>query len=229
VPVAPIGPDAPIGEDAQSTAQMPPLPPVPELPALPKAAPPPTAVIGVLGVPEAMRASLAAQAVEKTIRERREKLNQDAQKELSAEREMQQSLSNDHAKLSTEQQHEREHALQDRSAKAQHEFRERNAVIQQAAQYGLNQIERMLIAVIRQVSESHGMNLVVHRAQVALNVNEFDITTQVAEQLNKVLPSVDVPPDGVPIMQYLAQKKTNGGAADAKTAPDSPAQAAPKH
>ncbi len=53
------------------------------------------------------------------------------------------------------------------------------------------------IAVIRQVSESRGMNLVLHRSQVALNVNEFDISEQVAEQLNKLLPSVNVPADGV--------------------------------
>ncbi len=41
------------------------------------------------------------------------------------------------------------------------------------------------------------MNLVLHRSQVALNVNQFDITGQVAEQLNKVLASVVIPPDGV--------------------------------
>ena len=41
------------------------------------------------------------------------------------------------------------------------------------------------------------MNLVLHRAQVALNINEFDITDQVAEQLNKVMPSVAIPAEGV--------------------------------
>ena len=32
------------------------------------------------------------------------------------------------------------------------------------------------------------MNLVLHRAQVALNINEFDITEQVVDQMNKTLP-----------------------------------------
>ena len=41
------------------------------------------------------------------------------------------------------------------------------------------------------------MNLVLHRSQVALNVNEFDITEQVVEQINKVMPQVSIPPDGV--------------------------------
>ena len=61
----------------------------------------------------------------------------------------------------------------------------------------LAQIERTLVGVIQKVAESRGMNLVLHRQQVALNVNEFDITEQVTEQLNKILPSVVIPPDGV--------------------------------
>ncbi len=54
-------------------------------------------MIGVLGIPEIMRASTAAQQVEKTIGERREKLNEDAQKEQAAWREMQQALANERA------------------------------------------------------------------------------------------------------------------------------------
>jgi hypothetical protein len=41
------------------------------------------------------------------------------------------------------------------------------------------------------------MNLVLHREQVALNVNAFDITSDVVAQLNKLLPSVPVPPSVV--------------------------------
>ena len=172
------------------------LPPIPQLPALARGPTPPAAVIGVLGVPEVMRASTAAQQVEKILGARRDKLNQDAQKEQAAWRDLQQSLANERAKLSAEQIRAREHELQERITNAQRQFRERNKIIQDAAQYALAQIERTLIAVIRQVSESRGMNLVLHRAQVALNVNEFDITLQVTEQLNKLLPSVNIPPDG---------------------------------
>ena len=174
------------------------FPPAPTVPGLPRGPSPPAAVLGVIGVPEVMRASTAAQQIEKTIGERREKLNEDAQKEQAAWRDMQQTLTNDRAKLSPEQIRTRERELQDRITKAQREFRERGTIVQQAAQYGLAQIERTLVTVIQTVAESRGMNLVMHRQQVALNVNEFDITQQVTEQLNKVLPSVIIPPDGVP-------------------------------
>ena len=199
--------------------------PVPDLPALPKGAPPPTAVIGVLGVPEIMRAATASQQVEKTIGERREKLNEDAQKEQAAWRDLQQQLSAQRASLSEDQRRQKERELQERITNAQNSFRDRNRIIQETAQYSLGQIERTLIGVIRQVAESRGMNLVLHRAQVALNVNEFDITEQVTTQMNKVMPSITIPPDGV---SPLAQAKAAGGAPAQPTATPASAPPAPQ-
>jgi Skp family chaperone for outer membrane proteins len=194
------------------------LPPVPELPPLPRGTAPPTAVIGVLGVPEVMRASYAAQAVDKVIGDRREKLNQDAQKEQAAWRDLQQQLANQGSTMSPEQRRTKERELQDRITAAQKQFRDRNRIIQEAAQYSVGQIERTLVAVIRQVADSRGMNLVLHRAQVALNVNEFDITEQVATQLNKILPNVIIPPDGV---EPAAMTPPAAAAAAGKPAPAS--------
>ncbi len=173
------------------------LPPLPDLPALPRGPSPPAAVIGVLGIPDIMHASTAAQQVEKLIGERREKLNEDAQKEQAAWRDLQQALANQRASLNADQIRAKERELQERITNSQRQFRDRNRFIQEAAQVGLAQIERMLIATIRQVAESRGMNLVLHRAQVALNINEFDITDPVVEQMNKTLASVTLPPDGV--------------------------------
>ena len=186
------------------------LPPAPDLPPLAKGEAPPAAVIGVLGVPDVMHASTAAQAVEKIIGARRSKLNDDAQKEQQSWRDMQQALANDRAKLSQDQIRGRERDLQERITNAQRTFRERNRIIQEAAQYALAQIERTLVQVIRQVAESRGMNLVLHRSQVALNTNPFDITDAVAAQLNKVLPAVIVPPDGVSPSAMAAAAKKEG-------------------
>jgi Skp family chaperone for outer membrane proteins len=194
------------------------MPPVPELPPLPRVDAPPAVVVGIIGVPEVMRASAAAQQIDKVIGERREKLNEEAQKEQQAWRDMQQALAGQRGNLSPEQIRNKEKELQDRITNAQRSFQARNRIIQEAAQYGLNQIQASLIGVIRQVAESHGMNLVLHRAQVALNVNEFDLTDQVTEQLNRLLPSVTIPPEGV-------SPNVQAGAA---TAPAATPAAAPK-
>jgi Skp family chaperone for outer membrane proteins len=226
-PVPRSSPPEQLSNGAQPGEEPPinvPLPPVPELPSLPRGATPPAAVIGVIGVPEVMRASVSAQQVERVIGERRAKLNEDAQAEQVAWRDMQQSLANERSKLSPEQIRTRERALQERITKAQKTFRDRNRIVQEAAQYALGQIERTLIGVIRQVAESRGMNLVLHRAQVALNVNEFDITDQVTAQLNAILPTVTIPADGVsPTTLPPPVIPTAPSAAPAASAPAAPA------
>jgi Skp family chaperone for outer membrane proteins len=172
------------------------LPALAPLPPLPKTAPPPTAIVGVLGVPDVMRDSTASQEVQKVIGARRDKLAADYQKEQQVWRDLQQQLVNQRDRLSQAQLQQREQALQQRVATETKDFRARNRVIQEAGQISLAQIERVLVAVIRQVAESRGMNLVLHRQQVALNVAEFDITDEVTAQLNTLLPSVVIPPDG---------------------------------
>lgn len=227
---AALPPPGTTAQEAPPQLQVP-LPPVPSLPDLPKGTAPPTPVIGVLGVPDVMRASTAAQAVQKVINGRRQKLAEDAQKEQAVWRSMQQKLINDRSKLSAAQLRKREQELQDRVTSAQKKFRDRNQVIQEAAQYALAQIERTLIAVIRQVAESRGMNLVLHRQQVALNINAFDVTDQVTQQLNKVLPAVQIPPDGMTPAEFVKmqdKKDKNAKPEAAKPAPAAKTKSEPK-
>ncbi|HKM64894.1 MAG TPA: OmpH family outer membrane protein [Acidisphaera sp.] len=204
------------------------LPPPPELSPIPKGTEPPTPRIGVLGVPEVMRASTAAQEIERVLGERRQKLNEEAQKEQAAWRDLQQQLTTARNGLTPDQIRAKERELQERITNAQRSFRDRDRIIQEAAQYSLAQIERTLVAVIRQVAESRGMNLVLHRQQVALNVNEFDLTEQVTQQLNKVLPSVVIPPDGVSPAQMAQNQGKPGQTATAGASPGAaPGGAAP--
>lgn len=199
VPMPDMGPAIPMAPtpdpQAEAAAQAEANAPIPTLPALMKESPPPAAVIGVIGVPEVLQASTAAQAVQKEIDRRRAVLTAEAEKEQEMWRRVQAALADPRAHYSPDELRTRELALQQRIANSQLAFRNSEARIQAAAQVSLGQIERTLIAVIRQVATSRGMNLVLHRAQVALNMNEFDITDEVTRQLNQVLPSVTVPPD----------------------------------
>jgi Skp family chaperone for outer membrane proteins len=154
---------------------------------------PPMAVVGVLGVPDVMRLSSAAQAVDKVIGARKQELQAAVQHAQQSWREMEAQLRADAPKLSREALLSRERALQERVNADRHTLQEHQRIIQEAAQVALGQIERTLIGIIRQVSESRGMNLVLHRSQVALNVQEFDITDAVAAQLNRALPTVQIP------------------------------------
>ncbi|WP_408904567.1 OmpH family outer membrane protein [Nguyenibacter sp. L1] len=212
-------PPAADNEDAQSqTPPVLPMPPVPASPDIPRGVTPPVPVIGVISVPEVMRLSSAAQQAEKVLGARRDELARDAQKEQAGWRDEQQKLQAEAKNLASDQIQQRERRLQQRVISAQRDFRNRNRIIQEAAQVSLNQIERELVQIIRQVAASRGMNLVLHREQVALSQDGLDITSQVADQLNKVLPSVFIPAANVDPEQ-LAKSGTMPTTADAERAP----------
>ncbi len=236
VPVAaaplPPEPDAGVDEQAQQQQQppMPPLPqpPVPNLPALPKGTAPPPVVIGVLGVPEVMRQCNAAQIIQRIIGARKAKLQADVERDQAAWRELEQGLQADAPKLTPDQGHQRERALRDRVNNDRRQLQERNRVISEAGQVALNQIESTLLAVIKQVAEARGMNVVLHRSQVALNQPQFDITDEVVAQLNKLLPTVQIPDEGVDPAK-LPKNWADASVTAASVAASASASAAPSH
>jgi Skp family chaperone for outer membrane proteins len=173
------------------------LPPAPEVPDQPKSSPPPAAIIGILSIPDVLRVSTAYQEADKEMGQRRQKLNEDAQKEQVSLRDLGQALANERAKLSPEQIRTKERELQDRISESRRKFGERNRIIQEAGQYVMAQIDRTLEQVAQKVAIGRGVNIVLNRAQILGTTADFDLTPQVAEVLNKVLPSVVIPPDGV--------------------------------
>ncbi|HQT78214.1 MAG TPA: OmpH family outer membrane protein [Rhodopila sp.] len=194
------------------------LPPAPEIPQLPKGPATPAAIVGILSVPDVLRVSTAYQAAYKELNARGQKLNGDAQKEQAALRDLGQSLASERAKLSPEQIRTKEREIQDRATEAQRRFGERNRIIQEAGQYVMMQINRTMEQVAQQVALSRGINLVLNRAQILGTTADFDLTPQVAEVMNKVLPSVVVPPDGVSPLAMSAPTASTGANAAAKPA-----------
>ncbi|MBS0638533.1 MAG: OmpH family outer membrane protein [Acetobacteraceae bacterium] len=204
------------------------LPPAPDVPPIAKGPATPAAIIGILSVPDVLRVSTAYQAAYKELNGRAQKLNEDAQKEQATLRDMGQSFATDRAKLSPEQIRAKEREIQERATEAQRKFGERNRIIQEAGQYVMAQINRTMETVAQQVALSRGVNLVLNRAQILGTTADFDLTPAVAEVLNKVLPSVVVPPDGVSPLA-MAPPSGDGKAADAAPKPAAePAKATKK-
>ena len=204
------------------------LPPPPEVGPVPKGPTPPAAIVGVLSVADVMRASSAFQQADKEFVTRRQKLNEDAQKEQVALRDLGQALANERAKLSPEQIRNREKELQDRIAESRRVFGERNRIIQEASQYVMAQIDRAVEMVTQQVAISRGINLVLNRAQILGVTNEFDMTPAVVDDLNKVLAAVVIPPDGVsPVAMQQKEGATPASAPAGSPPAPAPAAAAP--
>ena len=207
------------GAPAQLQVQ---LPPAPEIPQIPKGPATPAAIVGILSVPDVLRVSTAYQAAYKELNARGQKLNEDAQKEQGALRDLGTAFAADRGKMSPEQIRSKEKEIQERATEAQRRFGERNRIIQEAGQYVMMQINRTMEQVAQQVALSRGINLVLNRAQILGTTADFDLTPAVADVMNKTLPSVVVPPDGV---SPLAMATPNATSAPA-TAPPAPVTAA---
>jgi Skp family chaperone for outer membrane proteins len=195
------GPDSIIPMVETPQGQLPPLqvqlPPMPEIPPIPKGPATPAAIVGILSVPDILRISTAYQQADKELAARRNKVNEDGQKEQNTLRELGQTFAAERAKLTPEQIRTREKEYADRVNDSRRKFSERARIIQEAGQYVMAQIERVIEQVAQQVAASRGVNLVLNRAQVLGTTTDFDLTPQVADVLNKMLPSVVIPPDGV--------------------------------
>jgi Skp family chaperone for outer membrane proteins len=227
-----LGPEGAIpGAEGQQQPQVQvQLPPPPDVPPLPKGATPPAAIVGVLSVPDVMRASAAFQQADKEFLGRRQKLNEDAQKEQVTLRDLGQQLANERSKLTPDQIRAREKDLQDRITESRRTFGERNRIIQEASQYVMAQIDRAVELVTQQVAISHGINIVLNRAQILGTTNDFDLTPQVVDDLNKVLTGVVIPPEGVsPVAMAPPAGSAPPAAAQAPAAAAAPqaAQATP--
>jgi Skp family chaperone for outer membrane proteins len=184
---APVAPAAPVSSEPTESQ-------IPNLPPLPPETAPPTAIVGVLSVPDVMQQSTAAQGVQAEIQKRQAVLKgeeETAQASLQAE---QQQILAERGKISEADFEKKVQDWQNEVATAQTKFQEKNQAIQNAGQTALNQIEAELIGIIRQEAQAHGMNLILHREQVVLNVAAFDLTDETVKELNQLLPSVKVPP-----------------------------------
>ncbi len=165
---------------------------------LPPGQPPPDAVIGIVDVPEVQRNSSAFNAVREEIEKRRQRLNDDLQREQGKWRDAQQALQAERATLQPDALRTRERELQERVTESQRVFRDRSRGIEQAAQAALGEIEQALAVVIRQVAGSRKVNIVMPRALVIFNDAPFDLTDEIAGQLNRVLRTVALAADGAP-------------------------------
>ncbi|MCX5619724.1 OmpH family outer membrane protein [Bombella pollinis] len=188
------------GDAPQQAPAILPLPAVPSSPAVPREDAPPPLTLGLISVQGVMQLSTAAQEMQQVLGARRDRLAQQVQKEEAAWREEQQKLQVQARSLTSDQLQLRVRHLQERRAKDQHDFGNQARIIQEAYQVAFHQIERVLEqrdGIIAKVAAAHGMNLILHAEQAVLHVDGQDITEEVADRLNKVLPHVFIPADGV--------------------------------
>jgi len=212
---APSGTAAPVqgrqaAAPAAQTSQIG-LPPLPNLPQVPQGTSPPAAVIGVLDVEGVVRSSTAYVAVQNEMRAREAKLQADAQAAQSVYADMKQKLLDQQKTLTANELSQRNAAISERIANDEATFKARDQRIQDAGNYSVAQIQEVLQRIVQQVAQSHNMNIVLYQTAVVLGDPGFNISAQVAQELNQVLPTVLVPPDGADVAAFARAHQARAG------------------
>lgn len=188
------GQQRPAGQQPPRPAQAPTQRPAqPEQQPLPPGQSTPTPVIGIVDVPEIQRVSTAFTQIREEVERRRAALNEDLQREQQRWRDEQQRFAAERPGLTPEQLRVRERDLQDRITDSQRTLRDRAGNIEQVAQAALREIEQALAVIIRQVAEARRINIVLPRPLVIYNDPPFDLTQEIAVELNRVLPRLSLP------------------------------------
>ena len=183
--------------EPQAQAAAPVAPQPPELPALPAEPSPPTAVIGLLNVPVVMQKSTAVQGIQAEVQKRQAALQKEAQAASARIQAEQQEITTEHGKIPDSELEAKEQTLRDEVTSTQAKFEAKNQAIQTSGQQALAKVEAELIGIVRQEEQAHGMNLILRQDLVVMPGPGFDLTDETSVALNKLLPSVTVPPSVV--------------------------------
>lgn len=78
-------------------------------------------------------------------------------------------------------------------AKVQRQVQDRKRELDQAYEYGMNQVQLVINDIIAELSRQKNFNLVLSRQQIVFSVNSINISADIIQILNERLPLVEVP------------------------------------
>ena len=78
-------------------------------------------------------------------------------------------------------------------AQVQRQVQDRKRELDQAFEYGMNQVQLLINDIIVELSKQKGFNLVLSRQQIVFAENSLNISDDIIEILNDRLPLVEVP------------------------------------
>lgn len=148
--------------------------------------------IGVVNVAKIMQDSKAASSVRSQLQTKQKEFQTEMdakEKELLAE---DQSLAKQKDKMDKDAFEKKVKAFREKAAKAQRDVQEKKASLDKAFTAALEEIQKNLIDIAKQVAGEKKMNLVVSSAQVLYGDSSPDVTDEVLKRLDAKLPNVVV-------------------------------------
>lgn len=149
-------------------------------------------LIAVVDVQGTLRNSDAAREIQSRINERRQAYQRQVTEEEKALRTSEQDLQQQRATLAPEDYQQRLRAFRNRVTGVQKSVQERRRALDQAFTMAMNQVRDELVAVIAEIANERGAQVVLFKEHIVIAEKSLDISDEALRRLNERLPSVPV-------------------------------------
>lgn len=157
----------------------------------------PTPVVTVIDTQRILQESLAAKSVQKQLNSQRAKFQSETEKEENELRGAEHDLAQSRDHVSTVVYSANEQALRQRFLTEERHVEARRKLLDQSFSDGMTNVRNKLEEIVQQVAHSRGSNLVLIKQQIMWSDQTLDVTDEVLNQLNKLMPQVTIklPPE----------------------------------
>ena len=157
----------------------------------------PPAIIAVIDSQRVWRDSKAAASARQQLEQFRGQFQQEIQREEERLRNEEQELGRQRAILAPDAFEGRRREFERKVQDLQRRVQERQRALEQSFNNTRGEINKVVIAVINDLSKDKGFTIVLDRAQVSFSADGLDITADVLRALDQRIPQVKVqPPKG---------------------------------
>jgi outer membrane protein len=151
--------------------------------------------IAYVDVQLVLRDTQAARGLRSAIEAEQFSYQSDLAKREDALREASEQLSIDRDDVSEEEYIRRRQEIDQQVAELRRESQARKRQLEQAYNAGMDKLRAAMAQAVSDLAAERGYSLVLNKAAVVLGATELDLTEEVVDRMNAVLPSID---DGVP-------------------------------
>ena len=148
------------------------------------------AVIGILDMQRIKKESKAIISIRKQITEIRKIYKEEFSSEEAVLREEEQELARQRTVLSQEAFKRRNLEFRDKVQKLQRRMQNASQKLQRAEAIAVNKFNKELGPILAAASKAHGVTVVLFASQVAFAPRSLDLTLDIMERLNTVLPEI---------------------------------------
>ncbi len=150
------------------------------------------AIVAVVDVQTIFRDSLAMKGVREQIEQHRKKFRAEITAQEKKLRASGQKLEKQRTVLSKEAFNKKGRVLQEKVAAVQRQFAKRRSQLDQAFRIAGDKFKDMMVAVVKEIADEDGLQLVLAKSQVLHVSSQFEITDKALLRLNKRLPKLNV-------------------------------------